>query len=64
MVYRGTKSIVSLNTAIKAANMRTGLTVSVICPQSKAFYLKNPKMVQRLPRETRAYWYWFLKNHS
>lgn len=38
--------------------------VTVICQQAKDHYLKSPHLTQRLPREQRAYWYWFLKNHQ
>ena len=38
--------------------------IAVICQKSKDLYLANPKLVRRLPREQRAYWYWFLKHHQ
>lgn len=37
--------------------------ITVICQQNKELYLNNPKLIQRLPKEQRAYWYWFLKHH-
>jgi hypothetical protein len=37
--------------------------IAVICQQTKELYLTNPKLIQRLPKEQRAYWYWFLKHH-
>ena len=52
-----------INQIIKSASAATPLNISVIRSQNKAIYIKHPKMVQRLPREERAYWYWFLKNH-
>ncbi|ONG41822.1 hypothetical protein BKE30_03040 [Alkanindiges hydrocarboniclasticus] len=52
-----------LSQTIKCAETETGLNISVICDQTKAFYAQHPKQVQRLPKEERAYWYWFLKNH-
>lgn len=42
----------------------TPRSIAVICQQSKDLYLKKPKLIQRLPKEQRAYWYWFLKNHQ
>ncbi len=53
-----------LTQTIKTVNAVAPFTLSVICQKNKAFYLKHPKMVQRLPKEERAYWYWFLKNHA
>ena len=44
------------------ANSPSG--IAVICQQTKDLYLKNPKLIQRLPKEQRAYWYWFLKHHN
>lgn len=41
----------------------TSRHIAVICQKSKDLYLSNPKLVQRLPKQQRAYWYWFLKNH-
>lgn len=38
--------------------------IAVICQQTKDLYLKRPKLIQRLPKEQRAYWYWFLKHHN
>lgn len=52
-----------LTQTIKTVNAVAPFTLSVICAKNKEFYLKHPKMVQRLPKEERAYWYWFLKNH-
>lgn len=54
----------TLTQTIKSAETQTGLNISVICDKTKAFYRQNPKLVQRLPKEERAYWYWFLKNHK
>lgn len=48
---------------VKQACDATNLNISVICNANKEFFSKNPKMVQRLPKEERAYWYWFLKNN-
>ncbi|RYY80300.1 MAG: hypothetical protein EOO69_02590 [Moraxellaceae bacterium] len=48
---------------IRGAQSDTGLNIMVICDRTKAFYTQNPKQVQRLPKQERAYWYWFLKNH-
>ena len=39
-------------------------SIAVICQQTKDLYVKNPKLIQRLPKEQRAYWYWFLKQHQ
>ncbi len=39
-------------------------SIAVICQQTKDLYLKQPKLIQRLPKEQRAYWYWFLKHHQ
>lgn len=46
-----------LTQTIKTVNSVAPFTLSVICQKNKAFYLKHPKMVQRLPKEERAYWY-------
>jgi hypothetical protein len=53
-----------LSQTIKCAESETGLNIAVICNKTKAFYAQNPKQVQRLPRQERAYWYWFLKNNK
>lgn len=52
----------ALNQALKVAHSTTQWHISVICDQTKALYLSNPKLIQRLPRTERAYWYWFVKN--
>lgn len=62
-VDHGTKLMEALSQMIKSAESETGLNISVICDRNKAFYAQNPKQVQRLPKQERAYWYWFLKHH-
>lgn len=54
----------TLSHTIKSAEFETGCNITVISSSTKAFYAQNPKQVQRLPREERAYWYWYLKNHK
>lgn len=41
-----------LSQTIKCAETETGLNISVICDQTKAFYAQHPKQVQRLPTGT------------
>lgn len=54
----------AIDDSVKNAVTPSQRNITVICQQNKDLYLNNPKLIQRLPKEQRAYWYWFLKHHN
>ena len=54
----------TIDEAGKVAVTPSQKNITVICQQNKELYLSNPKLIQRLPKEQRAYWYWFLKHYN
>ncbi|RYY80298.1 MAG: hypothetical protein EOO69_02580 [Moraxellaceae bacterium] len=54
----------TIDNTVKNAAAPFQRNITVICQQNKELYLTNPKLIQRLPKEQRAYWYWFLKHHN
>lgn len=53
----------TVDAAFKNAVAPSQKNITVICQQNKQLYRDNPKLIQRLPKEQRAYWYWFLKHY-
>lgn len=54
----------AIDGTVKDAVAASPKNITVICQKNKELYRQKPKLIQRLPKEQRAYWYWFLKHHD